>query len=341
MDEDLAGSNLIFLISQPRAGSTLTQRILGQHPEIYTLSEPWLMLHPFYALRPDQCVTNYDAKLAYEGTSDFLQNFQEKEEVYFEGVRKMYSYLYDCALQQAGKYYFLDKTPRYYNIIPELYCTFPKAKFIILLRNPLAVLCSIINTWIKDNWLLLSQCKNDLLVAPNLLLNGIKLLDKQCLVLKYENLLIDSDSEVERLCNWLNIDLHSEMINYGLGADSQWKLGDQNAIYQKAKPDPNHLDKWVLSLESPQIWRLANEYLKFLGQETLENMGYSYHQLQDTLNSHSHSSFNLISTFSLELLLKDRDDYKKIEYEYYLLKLIESLKIRGIGGTISYVKSRF
>jgi hypothetical protein len=47
------GKNLIFLISQPRAGSTLTQAILGSHRDIYTLSEPWLMLHPIYALRPE------------------------------------------------------------------------------------------------------------------------------------------------------------------------------------------------------------------------------------------------------------------------------------------------
>jgi len=47
------GENMIFLISQPRAGSTLSQRMLGSHPDIYTVSEPWLMLHPLYPLRSE------------------------------------------------------------------------------------------------------------------------------------------------------------------------------------------------------------------------------------------------------------------------------------------------
>ena len=49
----------------------------------------------------------------------------------------MYSHLYNCALKDTGKkFFFLDKTPRYHYIISEIYRTFPKAKLIILLRNP-------------------------------------------------------------------------------------------------------------------------------------------------------------------------------------------------------------
>jgi len=59
--------------------------------------------------------------------------------------------LYNRALEVAGKRFFLDKTPRYYFIIPELKNVFPEAKFIILLRNPLAVLSSILNTWFQNN----------------------------------------------------------------------------------------------------------------------------------------------------------------------------------------------
>ena len=58
---DFSQKNLIFLISQPRAGSTLTQRILGSHQDIHTISEPWIMLHPFYALRDKGCQMEYSA----------------------------------------------------------------------------------------------------------------------------------------------------------------------------------------------------------------------------------------------------------------------------------------
>ena len=42
-----------------------------------------------------------------------------------------------------GKY-VLDKTPRYYHILPELLELFPKAKFVLLQRNPLSVFASIL-----------------------------------------------------------------------------------------------------------------------------------------------------------------------------------------------------
>ena len=46
--------HLIFLISLPRSGSTLLQRIIGGHKDIHTTAEPWLMLHPFHALKAEK-----------------------------------------------------------------------------------------------------------------------------------------------------------------------------------------------------------------------------------------------------------------------------------------------
>ena len=39
------GHDLIFVISQPRSGSTLLQRLLSGHSWIQTSAETWLMLH--------------------------------------------------------------------------------------------------------------------------------------------------------------------------------------------------------------------------------------------------------------------------------------------------------
>ena len=133
---DDQGSNLIFLISLPRSGSTLLQRILGGHPDIATLAEPWVMLHPLYALKRAGIETEYDAVLAREALDDFLGQIDGGETAYVEGVRRFAGDLYARALARQGKRLFLDKTPRYYRIIPELRQVFPRAKFIILLRNP-------------------------------------------------------------------------------------------------------------------------------------------------------------------------------------------------------------
>jgi hypothetical protein len=37
-------NDLVFIISQPRAGSTLLQRILDSHSKVCSPPEPWVML---------------------------------------------------------------------------------------------------------------------------------------------------------------------------------------------------------------------------------------------------------------------------------------------------------
>ena len=54
--------------------------------------------------------------------------------------------------RQSDKRYFLDQTPQYHLIIPELLRVFPAASYVILFRNPLAVLVSMIAAWVPDDF---------------------------------------------------------------------------------------------------------------------------------------------------------------------------------------------
>lgn len=327
-DNILKGKNLIFLISQPRAGSTLTQRMLGSHSEIHTVSEPWLMLHPFYALRSEGYEVEYNTQWARDAVQGFINDIPEGEEAYFNGLRRMYSYLYSCATLPSGKRYFLDKTPRYYFIISELYKTFPEAYYIILLRNPLAVLCSMINTWTQDDWFKLHLYKHDLLEAPVRLINSINLLKNNCIVLHYEWLLLNPEWETSKICSWLGVDFLPEMINYGSVKDSPaWKYGDQNKVYQQTKPDPLNLDRWVLDLEKPQIWRLANDYLEFLGAQQFIQLGYSYEEMRDLLDSKRPQWLDLWNTIPLDILLENPEERESWKEEQYFTKLISSIAL--------------
>ena len=159
--------NLIFLISQPRSGSTLTQKILGTHSKIYTRSEPWIMLHPSYSLKSNGIQAEYNYENERTAFKSFINDLPKGEETYIKELRKMYLNLYSKYLYKNKYDYFLDKTPRYYLIIDELLKIFPSAKYIILIRNPLAVLGSIINTWTQEDWLSLNRYKHDLYDAIN------------------------------------------------------------------------------------------------------------------------------------------------------------------------------
>ncbi len=89
-----------------------------------------------------------------------------------------------------GETYFLDKTPRYYLIIPEIAQIFPDAKFIFLFRNPLQVISSVMKTWCKGTLNGLHRYNNDLINGPQLLSEGYEILKDKSYC-----------SAIRRICN--------------------------------------------------------------------------------------------------------------------------------------------
>lgn len=278
---------LLFLISQPRAGSTMSQKILGCNPDVYTLSEPWVMLHPLYALKTSGHSAEYNAAIAADALRDFLGTCQIDETAYYGMLGEAYGKLYEQALNRAGKRFFLDKTPRYYLIIQELVKTFPNARFVILLRNPLAVLCSLCSSYVKGNWAGIAEFKPDILAAPKLLLEGIETLGERAIVIRYESILADPEQQIRQLCGRLGLTYHDEMIVYGSGSSAQWRLGDKKQVDATDRPNRDNADAWIGQLRDPQLWRLCSDYLEMLGPETLAALGYSYDELRTTLAAHT------------------------------------------------------
>lgn len=325
MEASLLGENLIFLISQPRAGSTLLQRILGGHPEIHTVSEPWIMLHPLYALRRHGLRAEYNQYLYQVGLQEFLANegsYKETESLYIEGIRRMCGYFYSQKLSDTGKRFFLDKTPRYYLIIPELYRTFPKAKYIILIRNPLAVLTSMIKSWTEGDWFWFSDTgiRLDLMEAPKLLLQGVHVLNDSGIVVHYEKLVTSPEASVKNIMDFLGVHYSSQLINYGVHNLSHWKHGDQDNVYDQIAPVPDNAQKWQRHINGPQTWRLLNEYLNTLGKELIREMGYSYDEYEEMLTIHE-PKVKMQLTLSLSFLL--RTETERAFAERNLVRLIK------------------
>lgn len=333
MAEKIFGKSLIFLISQPRAGSTLLQRMLGSHPDVHTISEPWLMLHPLYALRSKGYEAEYGAFGARSALQTFLQGLPKGEDEYIEGVRRMYSYLYERALADSGRRYLLDKTPRYYFIIPDLYRTFPEAHYIILLRNPLAVLSSVLRTWVGEDWPRLYHYKHDLVRAPRLLLESLEYLGEQGTVVHYESLVRNPEGEMGRICHRLNLNFAPEMIAYGNHGLPQWHFGDQGEVYERDRPVGENAEKWVQALDDPLKWRLTKDYLHLLGRETVEQMGYTYEALRQIQETNRPAPRKLWLTFSLDWLLKEPTEERPM-WERGFVRMVSSLRQRGFRGTL-------
>jgi hypothetical protein len=289
MADHSLGDNLIFVISQPRAGSTLLQKILGAHPEIHTVSEPWIALHPLFALRREVRTRHFDLCVARNAVAEFLRNLPEGEEAYCEALRRMLSYLYERALSQSGKRIFLDKTPRYYFIISELRRVFPRARLVFLLRNPVAVVTSILETWCKLNPALeLCWSRDDLMTAPQLILDGISQAGAGATVVRYEDLVVAPGPTVTRLCSDLGIAFDTGMLAYGCGQGKpeRWVYGDQGTVYEYESPVPHRAERWREVLASSPTWAAwAHGYLQALGPDIVGALGYDYEGLCASLPS--------------------------------------------------------
>ena len=137
------GSNVVFLLSSPRAGSTLLSAILNRHSRILCPAEPWFLLS-LHALYHDigTGIAAYNRGLADIGLREFAGGDE-----FLRAARAFASSLYGSRLVAAGRSVFVDKTPRYYHILPFLAALFPRARMIWLKRNPLDVAASYKTSW--------------------------------------------------------------------------------------------------------------------------------------------------------------------------------------------------
>lgn len=172
-----------------------------------------------------------------------------------------------------------------------------------MLRNPLAVLSSIVHSWTKGRWRALSSHRIDLLGAPGLLLEGAQSLGAQARVVRYEHLVLEPEGELEDLCRWLNIPFLPDMIEYGRGGHPTWPLGDDTGVHRHVRPDAEAHNRWQYNIDSVQLWRVLNDYARMLGPALLRDLGYDFSEIERVLPSRRPNPARLLLTLPLSLLL--------------------------------------
>jgi hypothetical protein len=285
MSTSYLGDNLIFIISQPRAGSTLLQRILGNHSEIVISSEPWLMLHPVYGTRSEGIQAEYSADWAAQGLNEFLENYTDGPEVYDDGIRAFAQTIYFNAMARGDGRWFIDKTPRYLLILDDLLRLFPQAKFVFLLRNPLSVLASIVNTQVNHDLYTLERFREELLDGPDCMLAAMDKLGDQAIVVRYEEYVLAPEKETARICEAIGIAYEQGMVDYAESESLKGFMQDRTGIHQHDRPNATRIESWRQLLSDAQQIHFAQNYLRALSRDTLEKLGYSYDELNDAIRA--------------------------------------------------------
>lgn len=276
----------------------MLQRILGAHDEIYTVGEPWIMLYPVHGLLGEGVSARYDIKKAETAISEFKQYLPKKGEEFYEGARLMCTHIYGSVLSRTNKAYFLDKTPRYYYITKEIYKVFPNAKYLFLRRDPVSILLSFLDTWVKTKYLYAYDVYDDLVLAPKLIAEAQYALGKTALHINYEDLLSRPEQQVSKITSYLGLRNDPEIINYNAKLSERWLYGDKKTVYNHGRP--THVNKPLNQRNlKPQTWRFASDYIEILGPNLIADLGYSYVELRQQLDDIKPSKVNLVFTTSL------------------------------------------
>lgn len=279
------GENLIFVIAPPRSGTTMLQRVLCSHSQVHATAEPWIMLHPIYALRDCGHSAEYWAFGAASALREFLESSPDGRDTYIKALRQFGVTLYNSVLAPTGKTCFLDKTPRYYYVVPELREIFPRAKFVFLLRNPLALLASVLSEWVKEDWARLANSKADLFKGPVCMDAALHDFKEKAIVVRYENFVSAPDPAAVELCVRLGLPFELSMLNYGEHAAPRGTMGDA-LVHQHSRPVDASLDKWTRVFSAdPRALSLAMRYLHMMDDGILSRLGYPKDSLLQVLDS--------------------------------------------------------
>jgi hypothetical protein len=261
----------------------MLQRMLAAHSHIATAPEPWVLLPYLFSLRPEGIYADYGHHTAVKAIEGLCERLDGGRTAYREAVRGMVEGLYD-QLSEVGCSYFLDKTPRYNLAVDELLETFPEAPIIILWRNPLAVVGSIVDTWLQGQWQPYHH-KVDLFDGFERLLAAYERQPARFLTIRYEDLVADPVGRARALLSELGLGWEEATVQAFDRVRLGGTVGDQRgpALYQGVSR--LSLERWKPILASPvrKLW--CRRYLRWLGDRRLALMGYRLEDLEQQLES--------------------------------------------------------
>ena len=272
----------LFVLSLPRSGSTLLQRMLATHPEVATSSEPWILLPQLYALRPYDAQAEYGHRTAARALHDFCDVLPGGRDAYLEEVRRTVLALYEQAA--AGKTWFVDKTPRYHLVVDEIMDLFPDARFVFLWRHPLAVAASVIESFGRGHWNI-DRYSVDLYGGIDRLVAAQARNDPRARSIRYEDLVADPEGTTAAIFDLLGLQPTGDAVTRFTEVDLAGRMGDRTGRKRYDTVTQESVARWRETMQNPLRKRWCAGYLRFIGPERLRAMGYDPDEVERELSS--------------------------------------------------------
>ncbi len=284
----------IFVVGTPRSGTTLTAKILGKHPDVCLLGESnffedvWSRREELGSLRSatevqaavDRLMTLFDRY--YEPETQKLVDQLIKPKALVEtimcsggGYGTLYMVFMGTLAKACDAYYTCDDTPKHLFYLREIFELFPQAKVIVCTRDIRDFLLSYQNWWRRSP----SSARIRVLYHPimtsllwrssmNVALASLnEFSSEQVLLQRYEDLVASPQIQVQRICEFLQIQYIDELL----------QLDSHNSSFESNNTGifSSSVGRWRRELAPEEVW-----WAQRLGSHNMARLGYASAPIQ-------------------------------------------------------------
>ena len=273
MGELSRGKRFVFIGGSPRSGTTLVQNILDSHPVICGGPE-------FHHL-PD--IMNLRKALRdsiAKGWIDLICSYEDVDKYIAELIENLLLPLAD----RSGSVLLSEKTPSNVLVFRDLMEVFPQARFIHLVRDPRAVIASLLKVgerakqegWRNPAWTYevpaaIAHVRKNLEAG----FSSAAAAPDRVLTIVYERLVTDPENETKTICNFLNIEWHASLLHPAKKSHSGEKAIVNRVWYDKETfnrdPVTSEISKWKSQLTPLQKFMINRGF-----RDVTELDGYGY-----------------------------------------------------------------
>lgn len=234
----------VFILGTQRSGTTLLTRVLSAHPDIFIKNE----LNTHAAFKPENSKEQALEEIKRQISNNFKKPFDEVV---------------------ANKKVWGFKDPELTVYIHRLQEFIPDSKFIIIVRDPRGT----VNSYIHNKWGLGTNAYIGALRWNEELDEQLQFLEKypdNTILIRYEDLVIDMESAIRKVCDHLGLTFDESMLDYH-NQSANYKVRAEN-IHTHQKPDKKLSDKWRAQLSEFEIGvieKITGDKMKRLDYEAI------------------------------------------------------------------------
>ena len=282
---------LIFIVSSPRSGSTLVERMVSSHSRVAGGPEPHILTplaHLGYYDNIEKAP--YDHLRAVAAQREFVASLPGGENDYLFALRAYCYHLYGRQLEAAGagRERVLDKTPAYALVLPFIEKVFPAAKYIMLTRHPAAIFASFAQSFFENDWKAAHEFNPIVERYVPAMARFLRSTQVPLIHVRYEDLVQDPETWMKKVCDCLELPFEPEIVDYGARNEPQRKgLGDPIGVARHTRPVTSSLHKWVEAVHAdPEKEKLLRRMIGFVDPEDFRTLGYDPDTLFEPLERH-------------------------------------------------------